>query len=153
MKLRKRFRLLIILCLSQSRYKMEEEKDNAEDLLYIGIVDAPQLRRDVLESQKSLIVALKKFEEAKMVRDNKAVAMQQFTKIVKEINLLNSKLRKALPKIGIKAPEEVLARKPRIESSQPTPFSERESRIKNLERDLNNIEGQLGELVKKRKIR
>ena len=132
---------------------MEEEKDKADDLFYIGITDAPQLRRDVLESQKSLIVTLKKFEEAKMVRDNKAVAMQQFTKIVKEINLLNSKLKKALPKIGIKAPEEIFARKPRLESSQPSPFSERETRIKKLESDLNNIEGQLGELVKKGKIK
>jgi len=117
---------------------MEEDKGLREDLFYVSVDDPNQLRRNILETQKEMIVHLKKVEQLKRIRENKHNYMQEFSMVLKEINLLNSKLKKALPKTSIK---QALVRE---KINRP---SEKQDRLKNLERELDHVEGKIGELL------
>ena len=137
---------------------MAEKEDESSDLLYVGVGDANIVRKNILEAQKEIILNLKHFEEFNDLRSRKLAMIDQYMKVLKEIDILNSKLRKAMPKVAIKPLPVIQVNSPvkaPVEKKSriitPHEFMEKQDRLKRLESDLDNVEGQLGDLVGRRK--
>ena len=137
---------------------MAEKEDESSDLLYVGVGDANIVRKNILEAQKEIILNLKHFEEFNDLRSRKLAMIDQYMKVLKEIDILNSKLRKAMPKVAIKPLPVIQVNSPvkaPVEKKSriitPHEFMEKEDGLKRLESDLDNVEGQLGDLVGRRK--
>jgi len=120
---------------------MVKEKLTDDELFYVGIVDPRHMRRSILEAEKELILNLKRFDGYKKLRDEKMANMFDLSKIFNEINLLNTKLRKSLPRTGIRPSSSWRNKLKRVN------VSPNKDRLKQLESELDNVEGKLGELL------
>ncbi|MFH1053317.1 MAG: hypothetical protein V1740_02760 [Candidatus Woesearchaeota archaeon] len=76
----------------------------AEEMFFVGIPNPNEIRRYLLESSKSMIQSLKKYEELKKIREEKVLQMNKFNQIMKQIDLLNKRLKKEFPKISVRLP-------------------------------------------------
>lgn len=116
-----------------------EEENYGDDMYYVGVENPNKVRKEILESQKALILNLKRLEGFKDIKEKKLVLMYEFTKTLREIGFLNTKLRGAMPKAGIRAASAKKIIRQRV--------GEKEGRLKRLESQLDDVEGQLGELL------
>jgi len=119
---------------------MAEANYSEEELFFVGIANSKQIRKGILEAEKEIIMNLNRLESYKPFRSNKLANMYDLNKVFKEINLLNTKLRKALPKTGI-SPSSWRSKLKRT----ATPLHK--DRLKQLESELDHVEGKLGELL------
>jgi len=76
----------------------------AEENFYIGIQNPEEIRRYLLESSKEMITTLKRYEEFKKNRMEKAELVAKFNQIMKQINILSNRLKKQFPEAGIRVP-------------------------------------------------
>lgn len=76
----------------------KDEKTSSEDSFYIGLHEPADLRREILESSKMMIHILQSQRKVDALRSEKEIAINDFRRIVKEINLMVSKIRKRLPR-------------------------------------------------------
>ena len=107
--------------------------------LFIGISNANDIRRGVLECSKDTLESLKSYESFKKVRNEKIKLINSFRGEMKEITKLISSLKSALPKVK----EMESAPRIRKEAATYTPPS---SEVDRLERELNKIEDKLNSL-------
>ena len=75
---------------------MAEDKDS--ELFFVGIKNESEIKRNILETMKSLLQALQKYEDFKKVRYEKNKATYELMRLMKEIGTLISKLKVSLPK-------------------------------------------------------
>jgi hypothetical protein len=73
-----------------------------QDLLFVEIKEPATVRRDVLLSSKDLLDVLKRYEEYRTAKEEKAVVWTQLKRVMDDLLVLNRKLRNKLPKTKIK---------------------------------------------------
>lgn len=118
---------------------MEETK---KDPVYIGIDNPLALRKDILTCSRDIIHSLRKYEDIKELRVAKIEYLYQFKKVMEELVILNSKLKKVLPS----APKR---KKPKIE--QIVQGKKKNHIVKKERSKLNVLEDELGKIEDKLK--
>jgi hypothetical protein len=73
-----------------------------EEVFFVGIKDPIGLRRSVLEASKDVVQSLQRFEKFTVARRKKRESVEQLKETVKETVRLIAKLRKNLPKGGLR---------------------------------------------------
>jgi len=68
---------------------------------YVEVTDQNLLRKDVLQSSKDILDALKRIDHLASLRENKQHVITSLKKTVSEILLLHRKLRSYLPETGV----------------------------------------------------
>jgi uncharacterized protein (DUF885 family) len=150
------------------------EDSSSEETYYIGISEPLEIRRTILETSKSIIQAMHRYEKYKSYRDEKFQLIKTLNKEMNELNTMISALKSALPKSTIvvkKAREEYLAAKkvgdvvaqevkgndvkveisstPKLQAPQVLTKTKKElSEIEKLELELSDIESKLSSLNK-----
>lgn len=83
---------------------VRKETSEDKDVFYVGIKDPIEIRRSILESSKEVIQYLQRAEKFKQVRNEKAEEIAKLRGIMAETTKLVNKLKKQLPKAGIRTP-------------------------------------------------
>jgi len=78
---------------------MAEQKN----VFFVGIQEPIQFRREILSCSKDVIGVLKRFEQFKQFRKEKAEIAAKLRRLFEEISFLNNKLRQELPKTKLRA--------------------------------------------------
>ena len=140
-----------------------------EQLLYMGVPDPLDLRKDLLNSSKILLGSLKKYENYNEMKKEKAKYVAELAKTFKELNILNRRIKQLLPKAKLKpgmirqptrpiapkispaaimaAAEERHVKKPEAKAAAPAPKIIREkSKLAHLEDELAQVEQKLKKL-------
>ncbi|RLE44291.1 hypothetical protein DRJ19_00700 [Candidatus Woesearchaeota archaeon] len=128
-------------------------KKKEESPLYVGIEDPIALRRQLLEATRDILQYLKRYEEFKRVREEKLELISRIRDLSDEIGKLIWKIKKLLPKTGVRLPKKKIeleeARlleetKPRIRKTKiPKPEL---SMMEKIEKELSAIEEKLARL-------
>ncbi|PIN86331.1 hypothetical protein COV19_06010 [Candidatus Woesearchaeota archaeon CG10_big_fil_rev_8_21_14_0_10_44_13] len=119
----------------------------SEEILYQKIENPVEFRRNLLESSKQVIRSLQKYERLKAVRLKKAEQISKLRNIVREISILNSKLKKEFPDLIFKAQK---AAKPQEKRSEKKKAEKKEEQLDRKEtRELVDLEKQLKDIEKK----
>ena len=128
---------------------MAEEKDmDIRDSLYVNVKKPIELRRNVLETSKSVLYTLQFYYKILKLREEKEKQIALLKVQVGEINLLCSKLSQFLPKYQFKVgkkPEKLTKKKlkGRRRKSDLTP---KVTELDRLESSLSEIENKLRNL-------
>lgn len=77
--------------------KMKVEKKSVKQDYYVGIRSANDLRRNLLESSKSVVMSLENFERIKQIETEKTQLKSRLKDDVKELKMLFLKLEKLMP--------------------------------------------------------
>jgi hypothetical protein len=138
--------------------------DKERGPFYVGLRDPVDVRRDLLLSSKSVIDALKRHEEFRLLRHEKMEYIRQFRSVLDEALLLGKKLHDLMPKPpgqtpripGLRAdrpvprpPETAEAERPApAERQAPRPMAKPKpsSRLEQLEDELARVEKELQSL-------
>ena len=130
------------------------------DEFYIKISDPIDMRRNLLESSRSVLKCMQSYERLIDVRDKKLKATIILRSIMKETNLLSSKLKKLLPVCNTKRFKQKSIEKeedegePIIEEEMPIQELPDETQspsgdeLEKIEAELAKIEGSLSKLDK-----
>ncbi len=112
---------------------------------YAGIHDPRELRRDLLNCQKTILDSLKKHEQLRSVRAEKEMRMAEFRKMLSGVKLVMGRLKSTLPANMIKAkPREPEARP--ISAPAKKEAQQRKTKLQVLEDELSRIESKLSSL-------
>lgn len=79
------------------------ENGNSSESFFVRIGEPEELRREILESSKMMIHILQSQKKVEIIREEKAKKIVEFRKLIKEINLVISKLKQRLPKTKLRA--------------------------------------------------
>jgi len=124
---------------------VKEEKN-----LYVGIKDPVEMRRSLLESSRTIIKSLKRYEKTKAIRNEKLFLMNKLSGLVKEIMQLDAELKSKLPKKHAKLPNfRKKNDKPKKKGKVPEKIEPKKPEIDELDRldfDLHDIEQKLSRL-------
>lgn len=155
--------------------KTKKSRKKSQDVLYVGVREPAEIRRNLLESAREFIHFLQRYEKLKGIREEKFQTILQLDTEVKELKLLVNKLRKSFPaaRPHVKLPKykpvcEVCTKQfsseadlskhmkmhqPKEEKSVGEPVVkeiEQKKRVlsdlEKLENELTDIEGKLGEM-------
>ena len=123
-------------------------KDN--HVLYFGIKNSSEMRRELLRGAKQTITLLKKFEQFNALRKEKEVCILQLRSVSAGLSSLSKKLRAVLPKPSMKLdilPKELRTSETKapqeIKKTVPEQHTKK-TRIEFLEEELSKIESRLG---------
>jgi chromosome segregation ATPase len=111
---------------------------------YVNVESPVELRRKLLETSKSVVLALQKFEKFKLERIKKLENYDLLKRNIKEINDLVVRLKKELP--AIKLPKREEPRRIAVKAapkSKPVVMMSRASAADKLEKELSEIESKL----------
>lgn len=135
-----------------------------EQPLFVGVPDPIDLRKDLLNSSKVLLSSLKKYEDYNERKKEKAKYVADLVKLVKEINLLNRRVKQLLPKAKLKpgmikqparaippkvshiAVMEAAEKKPEGKKEAPARVIKEKSKLAHLEDELAQVEQKLAKL-------
>jgi len=112
-----------------------------EDMFFVGIPDATELRRQLLSNSKTAIGILRDYEEYSELRAEKLSAVIQLKKKVDEIIVLNRRIKNLLPKVPDYKPRQV-HHAPKQQQSKP---------VKNIKHHTDILEEQLSKIEKRLK--
>ena len=126
--------------------------DKETDVFYIGVKEPSSIRRTLLESSKTIVEGLQRYENFKMIREQKEPEIFMFKEDMREINKLMMKLKVILPKTNLKevVRKEKKGKAKKIEE-KPIPKIKIEKKVdptelQKLESDLADIERKLARL-------
>ena len=115
-----------------------------EDIFYVGIRDPLELRKELLKSSKHTVQILKRYYTLRDIRREKAELIIELRKIMGELDFLNKKLAKVLPKTGLRAATtKTKASKP---SAKTTRAARPGTELDKLEAELSKIESKIKSL-------
>lgn len=126
-----------------------------QDLFFVGIRDSVELRKELLLSSKNVLDSLRKYEQYKVIKDQKFQYIAELKRVFDELLVLNKKLRAKMPKVPGKTPsfpgakESPAEEEPAKQSSkQPVKIERQEklSKLDLLEQELARVEERLGRL-------
>ena len=103
------------------------EKD---EIFYVGIRDQVELRKNLLQSSKDILDSLRRYEQYKLIKEEKLQYILALKNVFDELLVLNRRLRSKLPKSVSAAPE--LPGKVAVEEE----LGEAEAPIKKVVREL-----------------
>lgn len=127
-----------------------KHKDHSE-IFYVGIKEPSAVRRSLLESSKTFVEELQRYEQFKVIRERKAAEIARFREDVKELNRLIIGLRKILPKTKlkeavVKQAEKKAVKPKKIEKKAEAKLVRPVSDLQKLESELGDIEAKLSKL-------
>ena len=117
-----------------------------QNLFHVGIPEHKKVRKSLLEATRATISCLQRYEKFKSVREEKQAAIEDFSKVVKEIYALDTKLNNTLPKLGIKTQagkKKKITKKSTIKKEQDLPD---QFELEALEKDLAKIDNALSKI-------
>lgn len=118
-------------------------------VFYVGIRDPISLRRNILECVKDVVQSEQRFERYKQLRLAKIEETVKLKCLIREINMLVSKLKDQLPDTMLRAithdNSKVVQSKKKLE-----PKKNPKSDLEDLEAELDAIEGKIDHMKKKR---
>lgn len=117
-----------------------------EEILFKKIDNPFELRRSLLEASKQMIHGLQKYERLKSIRTKKAEEVSKLKSTLREINLLNAKLKKEFPDLLFKtqkAKEEKGKAKAEKKKEEAKPEKKDSRELVDLEKQLKDIEKKL----------
>ena len=127
-----------------------------QDLFFVGIRDSVELRKELLLSSKNVLDSLRKYEQYKVIKDQKFQYVAELKRVFDELLVLNKKLRGKMPKVPGKTPmlpgakEPVEVEEPQVKQSQKQSIKmerqEKLSKLDMLEQELARVEERLGRL-------
>lgn len=80
-----------------SRKEKKKQVAKKEEPLFVGLPEAENIQRHILESTKESLIVLKKLEEIKDLRKQKMQSVDVLASLMSEIKSLNIKLKKKIP--------------------------------------------------------
>jgi len=145
-----------------------EEKGGSQESFYVGIHEPTDLRREILESSKMMIHTLQSQKKVGSIREEKEKVINDFKRVVREINLIISKVKKRLPRTKLRAlskeeqlqvyrkanPEVTKGKKEKSkgkETAKEVPKAKEEPVLKKKENDFDKLQNQLDEIESKLK--
>jgi hypothetical protein len=111
-----------------------------EDPVFVGISDAPLIRRSLLESSKAALIMLRRIETIKDLRGQKRARAEELQAILRNIKSSFVGLKKLLPAVTYAEPVK------QVRATEPVPVLKRPSEITQLESELAAIESKLRRL-------
>jgi rhodanese-related sulfurtransferase len=127
----------------KKQIKQEEEK---KEIFYVGVRDPTEVRRNILEASKDIVVFLKTYENFKRVRIEKVQEVNNLKLLIDQITRIMNKLRRELPKTRIREKSEETIQKTggrRVVRIPPKKASGASSELDRLEAELNEIDQKL----------
>ena len=121
---------------------MPEQKE----IFFVGIREPTYLRRQVLSCSKDVIASLKKYEQFRYLRREKAENIAKIRKLFDELSLLNNKLKQAMPKTNLRAFAKSEPQRVFIKEQKPSVQKRDYSALDKLEQELVELESKLERL-------
>jgi uncharacterized protein YfkK (UPF0435 family) len=119
------------------------EKPEKKEIFYVGLKDPTEVRRNLLEASRDIVVFLKTYENFKRVRVQKIQEIEKLKLSIQEVTRILNKLRRELPKTRLREkPEEVIKKGGKRKIMVPRKATA-ENEIERLESELSAIESKL----------
>ena len=74
-----------------------------KELFYVGVRNAVDFRKSVLESTKEFVQVLQMYNDYDKLRSDMTIKVEKLQKDVKKIKNINSRLKRLLPETGLRA--------------------------------------------------
>ncbi|MBR9690638.1 hypothetical protein GOV08_03055 [Candidatus Woesearchaeota archaeon] len=116
---------------------MENEQE-----LYVGVKDKRELRRNILEASKSIVMSMQSYQRLKDIQEEKLGLKQRLKSDVKELKMLFNRLKRYIPEKNVKTNKGTKARLPKLPEIKDSKKSH-DQEIDNLHQQLANIEQKL----------
>jgi len=87
------------------------KKEQGKEIFYVGLKDPTEVRRNLLESSKEIVVFLKTYENFKRIRILKVQEINKLKLLIQEASRLINKLRRDLPKTRLREKSEATVKK------------------------------------------
>ncbi len=115
------------------------------DKLFVGIKNHRELRKNLLESSKIIIRDLKRYQDFKALKSEKAEKINRLKVVMADIRKLSSKLVSEIPKTEteIVKPKTSQVRRPEIKQEQKKDVKKVKTELEKLEDELQKIETKL----------
>ena len=138
--------------------KASKQKKEKKEVFFVGVKEPVEMRRNILEASREMVLLLQMYEKFKTVREEKRRNIDKLRGMIREIALLASRLKKHLPKTDLRAmPIQEIVRKPkkveykteesvrevkkeeRVLSKELTEIEKLEAELASIEMKLNNL--------------
>lgn len=113
-------------------------KKQTKDPIYVGVYDAKNVQKSLLQSSRGVIHLVKEYNSIETIRQKKLDAFKRFDKLVEDMSSLIEQLKKHLPVNAVEQPQ-VTPLNSSAAKAQP---------IDNLDKELADIERKLKKLEK-----
>jgi len=120
------------------------DKTARDDILFVGITQPIEVRRNLLECSKVMVQGLQRYQRSLALRERKLEQVERLRVNLRELTILVQKLRRLLPKTDLRA----LKAPPKPPKSAPSEQHERPepTELSRLEDELSEIESKLARL-------
>ena len=129
-------------------------KEQNSNIFFVEIKDPDKVRRDILETLKSILEVLHRFEKFKQLRHAKLEKINRLRDLMKRTNKIMGDLKAKLPKTNLKigsVKEEAAAPKKAFHKKGKKAKPAEESAPKKEPSDVERLESQLGAIESKLK--
>lgn len=118
-----------------------------EEIFFVNISGADELRRELLESSKDIVEILKNYERFKSANEEKKKEIENLRLKIKEISRLIARLRSSLPLLKLKGLKKESGVKEKAALKEVKKATKKpESELDRLENELNEIESKLNSI-------
>lgn len=129
----------------------EKKKNKKEkEIFFVGVKEPVEIRRNILEASREMILLLQMYEKFKLVREEKRREMEKLRGLVREIAVLASRIKRHLPKTDLRAlPIEEIKKKDVLPKKQKESVTNEDMKReeKTLTREITEIEKLEAELA------
>jgi hypothetical protein len=123
---------------------VKKKKEQGKELFYVGVRDPTEVRRNLLESSRELVVFLKTYENFKRIRIQKVEEINKLKLLINQISRTINKLRRDLPKTKLREKSEETIKKGGERRIVKMPVKVKAmSDVERLESELTDIEEKL----------
>jgi len=120
-----------------------------EDVFYIGVKDPSSVRKTMLESSRSIVESLQRYEKFKIIREQKEAEILRFKEDIREVNKTITKLRVLLPKTKLKEALPKKEKKVKAKKIEKKLIPKLETRKEIKPSELQKLEGELADIESK----
>ncbi len=118
---------------------------DSKEIFYVSINNSKDLRKNILETSKSLIENLHSFEKFRTIRAEKIKAMEELIVLFKEINDISSQVKIEMPKIKLPTLRKFKKEEKKKEVEKKVKH-ESDDELAKLESAIQQIESRLSEI-------
>lgn len=120
-------------------------------LFFVQLKEPADIRRDILETLKDIVIILQKLEKFKDMRQKKFESIQKLRLLMRQANKMMGELKGKLPQTELKPvilKERASIRRPEPQQKKPSeqPKKREMTELEKLEAELGDIEGKLRSL-------
>jgi len=130
--------------------------DKENDMLFVGIRDHIDIRKNMLESSKNVIGCLQRYEKLRITREDKEKEVQKLRLSIKEIEEAIIRLKNTLPKVGLKSiseKDEFKEKEHKYEITEKIEEVRMDSEEREKEREQRLFEEEIKAMKKKKKVK